>query len=52
LGGVQSIRIQPKDIDIAQYHAYIGKNGGLYALEGYFSHKPNFTKIIGNSMYP
>jgi hypothetical protein len=22
----------------------------LYALEGYFSHKPNFTKIIGKSM--
>jgi hypothetical protein len=50
LGGVQGIRIQPKDIDIAQDHAYIGKKGGLYALEGYFSHNPNFTKIIGKSI--
>jgi hypothetical protein len=52
LRGVQCIRIEPQDIDIAQYHPEIRENGSLYALKGYFSHKPNFTKIIGNSMYP
>jgi hypothetical protein len=52
LRGIQGIWIEPQDIDIAQYHPEIRENGGLYALEGYFSHKPNFTKIIGKSMCP
>jgi hypothetical protein len=50
LRGIQGIRIEPQDIDIAQHHPEIRENGGLYALEGYFSHKPNFTKIIGKSI--
>jgi hypothetical protein len=52
LRGIQGKWIEPQDIDIAQHHPEIRENGGLYALEGYFSHKPNFTKIIGKSMYP